>query len=170
MWVSSLASREVIALEGDARRGSRAAAHFGDFTCSTALPANIRTSALTSRLPFALCTDPDTRPARTSRPRGTRRPDLHPGRRDTPAPAVHRAPRLHRARVRQPAQWSCTHGSERRFRGTDRCSRRVRRRRHRRAGARPMQTGHRVFSRRSHRRGGARPRRPHRDAPFRPRP
>ena len=34
MWVSSLASREVIALEGDARRGSRAAAHFGDFTCS----------------------------------------------------------------------------------------------------------------------------------------
>ena len=97
-------------------RFPRAAARFGDFTAPRRFLLTSAPACSPRASPFALCADPDTRPARTSRPRGIRRPDLHPGCRDTPAPAVHRAPRLHRARVRQPAQWSSgTRGSERRF-------------------------------------------------------
>ena len=150
---------------------SRAAALPGPFSRDD--KNNNRTFCAAARSPLApplrACTDHGRRSTGSIPPGGNERPDLHGRGIDTPSPTVHRASRLHRARVRRPITHRSTawDGTIRirlnaRLRGRPR---RLRRRRLRDASALGVQSRDVQPHRRRRERS---PRRHHRDAPTNP--
>ena len=109
--------------------------------------------------PLHARTDHDRRSTGSFPPGGHRRSDLHTGGIDTPPQAVHRAPRLHRARVRRQRIQASAH---RTWFPIRHFSRRFRRRRHRDGRARGVQT--RVWEPDRCTQGRCTRRRHHRDA------
>ena len=148
-------------LERDARRGIPKPPLCRNFLRSNQNNNDPLTSPIRSPRapPLHARTDHDRRSTGSFPPGGHRRSDLHTGGIDTPPQAVHRAPRLHRARVRRQRIQASAH---RTWFPIRHFSRRFRRRRHRDGRARGVQT--RVWEPDRCTQGRCTRRRHHRDA------